>query len=184
MLRACIIDFGGTWEKSLPLVEFAYNNSYQASIQMDPYEALYGRQCRTLLCWSELGEGKMLGANLLRKTEERVIIIHDRLKATFDRQKVYVDLKRRDIKYEVGEKAFLKVGLVAYRILLPSELSKLYDVFHVSMLQKYHYDPSHIVEPESVELQPNLSYEEEPVRILAREVKRLRNKIVPLVKML
>ncbi|GMI70936.1 hypothetical protein HRI_000762900 [Hibiscus trionum] len=155
---------------------------------MAPYKALYGRRCRTLLCWSELGEGKMLGPDLLRETEERVTLIQDRLKSIFDRQKGYADLKRRGIEYEVGEKAFLKVSpwKKVLRFGKKGKLSprKIHDVFHVSMLRKYQSDLLHIVEPESVELQPNLSYEEEPVQILAREVKRLRNKTVPLVKVL
>ncbi|KAK8675954.1 hypothetical protein V6N13_034012 [Hibiscus sabdariffa] len=86
MLRACVIYFGKNWEKSLPLVEFSYNNSYQASIQMAPFEALYSRKCRTPLCLSELGENKILGPQLLRDTEEKVQIIHERLKQAFDRQ--------------------------------------------------------------------------------------------------
>ncbi|KAK8658830.1 hypothetical protein V6N13_029049 [Hibiscus sabdariffa] len=77
MLRACVIEFHKSWEKSLPLVEFAYNNSYQASIKMAPFEALYGRRCRTPLCWSELGESKALGPEVFQKTEEQVAIIHD-----------------------------------------------------------------------------------------------------------
>ncbi|GMJ13693.1 hypothetical protein HRI_005038600 [Hibiscus trionum] len=213
MLRACIIDFGKNWEKSLPLVEFSYNNSYQSSIQMAPFEALYGRKCRTPLCWSELGENKVLGPQLLRETEEKVQIIHSRLKQAFDRQKAYADLKRRDIQHNVGDKVFLKVspwkkvfrfgkrgklsprfigpfeiteriGPVTYRLALPSEFDKIHNVFHVSMLRKYRSDPSHILEPEELELNPDLSYEEEPIQILDREIKRLRNKNVALVKVL
>ncbi|KAK8562255.1 hypothetical protein V6N12_010341 [Hibiscus sabdariffa] len=184
MLRACVIEFGKNWEKSLPLVEFAYNNSYQASIQMAHFEASHGRRCRTPLCWSKLGENK-----------------------------TYADLKSRDIQYEVGDKVFLKVstwkkvfifgkkgklspryigpfeileriGSVAYRLALPPEFDKIHNVFHVSMLRRYKSDPSHILELEEVELNPDLSYDEEPVQILDREVKRLRNKSVPLVKFL
>ncbi|KAK8641019.1 hypothetical protein V6N13_008770 [Hibiscus sabdariffa] len=110
MLRACVIDFGKNWDKYLPLVEFAYNNSYQASIQMAHFEALYGRRGRTPLCWSELDENKVLGPQLIRDTEEKIQIIHEKLKQAFDWQKAYVDLKRRDIQYEVGDKAFLKVS--------------------------------------------------------------------------
>ncbi|GMJ09500.1 hypothetical protein HRI_004619200 [Hibiscus trionum] len=163
MLRACIIDFGKNWEKSLPLVEFAYNNSYQSSIQMAPFEALYRRKCLMPLCWFKLGDNKVLGPQLLRETEEQVQIIHSRLKQAFDRQKSYTDQKRRDIQYEVGDKAFLKVspwkkvfwfgkrgklsprfiepfevieriGHVTYRLALPSEFDKIHNVFHVSML--------------------------------------------------
>ncbi|KAK8535568.1 hypothetical protein V6N12_057084 [Hibiscus sabdariffa] len=213
MLRACVIDFGKNWEKSLPLVEFAYNNSYQASIQMAPFEALYVRRCRTTLCWSKHGENKVLGPQMLRDTEEKVQIIHGRLKQAFDKQKAYADLKRRDIQYEVGDKVFLKVSPlkkvfrfgnkgklspryigpfeilerispVAYRLALPPELDKIHNVFHVSILRRYRSDLSHILEPKEVELNPDLSYEKEPVQVLDREVKRLRNKSETLVKVL
>ncbi|KAG8483030.1 hypothetical protein CXB51_021959 [Gossypium anomalum] len=188
MLRCCILEFSGSWERYLPLVEFAYNNSFQSSIKMAPYEALYGRKCRSPLFWTELSE-------------------------TSDRQKSYADLKRRDIEYQVGDKVFLKVspwkkvlrfgrkgklsprfigpyeiseriGPIAYRLILPPELEKIHNVFHVSMLRRYRSDPSHIINPSEVEIQSDLSYEEEPIRILAREVKELRNKKVPLVKVL
>ncbi|KAL4378322.1 hypothetical protein GQ457_02G025300 [Hibiscus cannabinus] len=213
MLRACVIDFGRNWEKSILLVEFAYNNSYQTSIQMAPFEALYGRRCRTPICWSELGENKVLGPQLLKETEEQVQVIHNRLKQAFDRQKAYADTKRRDIQYSVGDRVFLKVspskkvlrfgkkgklspryigpfevieriGPVAYRLALPPEFDKIHNVFHVSMLRQYRSDPSHVLEPEEVERNPDLSYEEEPIQILDREIKRLRNKNIALVKVL
>ncbi|KAL4272854.1 hypothetical protein GQ457_13G014870 [Hibiscus cannabinus] len=109
MLGACVIDFGKNWEKSLPLVEFTYNNNYQASIQTAPFEALYGWKCKTSLCWSELGENKVLGPQLLRETEEQVQVIHNRLKQAFDTQKAYVVVKRRDIQHNVGDRVFLKI---------------------------------------------------------------------------
>ncbi|KAK8600587.1 hypothetical protein V6N12_050440 [Hibiscus sabdariffa] len=207
MLRARVIDFGKNWEKSLPLVEFAYNNSYQDSIQMVPYEALYGSRYRTPLCLSKLGENKVLGPQLLRETKAKVQVINGRLKQAFDRQKAYANLKRRDIQYEVRDKVFLKVspwkkvfrfrkkrklspryigpfevieriGSVAYRLALPPEFDKIHNVFHVSMIKRYRIDPSHVLKLEDVELNPDLSYEEELVQILAQEVKRLQNKNV------
>ncbi|KAL5760844.1 hypothetical protein ACOSQ2_019682 [Xanthoceras sorbifolium] len=213
MLRSCVIDFEGSWDRHIPLVEFVYNNSFQSSIGMAPYEVLYGRKCRTPLCWTELSESKIAGPDLIRETEEKVKVIKERLKAAADRQKSYADLKRKDIEYEVGEKVFLKVspwkkimrfgqkgklsprfigpyeviervGLVAYRLALPPELDKIHNVFHVSMLRRYRSDPSHVVSSEIIELRPDLTYEEEPVEILAREVKELRNKRIPLVKVL
>ncbi|KAG8488163.1 hypothetical protein CXB51_018403 [Gossypium anomalum] len=96
MLRCCILEFSGNWERYLPLAEFAYNNSYQASIKMAPFEALYGRKCRTPLYWSELSESKLVGVDLIRETEEKVQIIRESLKAASDRQKSYADLKRRE----------------------------------------------------------------------------------------
>ena len=79
MLRACVLDHKGNWEELFPLVEFAYNNSYQASIQMAPYEALYGRPCRSPLCWTEVGERSITGPDLIRDTSEKVSMIRKRL---------------------------------------------------------------------------------------------------------
>ncbi|KAK8714256.1 hypothetical protein V6N13_149449 [Hibiscus sabdariffa] len=110
MLRCCIIDFQGTWEKQLSLVEFAYNNSYQASIQMAPYEALYGRRCRTPVCWAEAGQKLLPMPDILKGTTEKVKLISERLKAASDRQKSYADLKRREVEYAVGDRVFLKSG--------------------------------------------------------------------------
>ena len=91
-------------------MEFSYNNSFQSNIGMAPYEALYGRKCRTPVCWTELNEHKVIGPDIMKDTEEKVQVIQKRLKAASDRQKSYVDLKRRDIAYEVGDKVFLKVS--------------------------------------------------------------------------
>ncbi|KAK5784835.1 hypothetical protein PVK06_039374 [Gossypium arboreum] len=213
MLRCCVLEFSGSWERYLPLIEFAYNNSFQSSIKMAPYEALYGRKCRTPLFWTELGESKIFGVDLIRDAEQKVKVIRESLKIAFDRQKSYADMKRKDIEYQVGDKVFLKVspwkkilrfgrkgklsprfigpyeiservGPVAYRLILPPELKKVHDVFHVSMLRRYRSDPSHVISPSEIEIQANMSYEEEPIRILSREVKELRNKRVPLVKVL
>ncbi|KAG8474681.1 hypothetical protein CXB51_031149 [Gossypium anomalum] len=181
MLRCCVLEFQGSWERYLPLVEFAYNNSYQTSLKMAPYEALYGRKCRTPLYWTELKENQIYGVDLIKETEEKVKVIRDCLKAASDRQKSYADLKRKDIEFQV---VIEKVGPVAYRLALPSELEKIHDVFHVSMLRRYRSDPSHVVSPTEIELQPDMTYEEEPIKILAREVKQLRNKNVALVKVL
>ena len=79
MLRACVLDRKGSWEEHLPLVEFAYNNSYQASIQMAPYEALYGRPCRSSLCWTEVRESSITSPDLIRDTSEKVSLIRKRL---------------------------------------------------------------------------------------------------------
>ena len=205
--------FSGSWDRYVPLMEFAYNNSFQSSIGMAPYEALYSRKCRTPVCWTELNEHKVTGPDIVKDTEEKVQVIRERLKAASDRQKYYADLKRRDIAYEVGDKVFLKVspwrkilrfgkkgklsprfirpyevleriGPVAYRLALPLELAKLHDVFHVSMLWRYRSGESHILPVQEIQVHEDLSYDEEPKAILAREVKQLRNKQVPLVKVL
>ena len=163
--------------------------------------------------WTELSERKVIGLDLIQETEEKVNMIRERLKVATDRQRSYADMKRKDIRYEVGEKVFLKVsprkkvmrfgkkgklsprfigpyeviekvGPVAYRLALPLDLEKIHNVFHVSMLRRYRSDSSHVVSVETIELRPDLTYEEEPVEILAREVKELRNKKISLVKVL
>ncbi|KAJ4704868.1 Retrotransposon protein, putative, Ty3-gypsy subclass [Melia azedarach] len=195
MLRACVIQFKGNWDVYLSLMEFAYNNSYQTSIQMAPYEALYGRKCRTPICWDEVGERKLLGPEIVQDTNEKILVIRDRLKMAQDRQKSYADKRRRNLEFAVGDYVFLRVspwkgilrfgkrgklsprymgpfeiieriGEVAYRLALPQELSRIHDVFHVSMLRKYISDPSHILDSQSAQLEENLTYEEEAVQIL------------------
>ena len=104
------MEFSGSWDRYIPLVEFAYNNSFQSSIGMARYEALYGRKCRTPVCWIELNEHKVIGPDIVKDTEEKVQVIRERLKAANDRQKSSADLKRRNIAYEVGDKVFLKVS--------------------------------------------------------------------------
>ena len=104
MLRGCVLDFSGSWDRHIPLMEFAYNNSYQSSIGMTPYEGLYGKKYRTLVCWTDLNEHKVIGPNIVKETEEKVWLIQQRLKAASDRQKSYVDLKRKDIEYKVRDK--------------------------------------------------------------------------------
>ena len=197
-----MLDFPGSWDRYISLMEFAYNKSYQSSIGMAPYEALYGRKCRTLVCWTELNEHKVIGPDLVKETKEKVRIIQKRLKATSDRQKSYADLKRNDIEYEVRDKVFLKVsprkkvlrfgkkgkqsprfigpyeileriGPVAYHLALLPKLAKLHNVFHVSMLRKYRSDESHILPVQDIQVQSDFTFDEEPKAILDREVKQL-----------
>ncbi|KAL0551335.1 hypothetical protein IC582_010421 [Cucumis melo] len=213
MLRACALEFPGSWDSHLHLMEFAYNNSYQATIGMAPFEALYGRCCRSPVCWGEVGEQRLMGPELVQSTNEAIQKIRSRMHTAQSRQKSYADVRRKDLEFEMGDKVFLKVapmkgvlrferrgklsprfvgpfeileriGPVAYRLALPPSLSTVHDVFHVSMLRKYVPDPSHVVDYEPLEIDENLSYVEQPVEVLAREVKTLRNKQIPLVKVL
>ena len=108
VLRSCVIDYEGSWDRHIPLVEIVYNNSFQLSIGMAPYEALYGRKCRTQLCWTKLSEKKVIGLDLIQETEEKVKMIKERLKVATDRHKSYADMKRKDIRYEIDKKVFLK----------------------------------------------------------------------------
>ena len=98
MLRACILDHKGNWEEHFPLVEFTYNNSYQASIQMAPYEALYWRPCRSPICWTEVGESSITGPDMIRDTSEKVSLIRKRLFMAQSRQKSYADVRRRPLE--------------------------------------------------------------------------------------
>ncbi|CAL8175282.1 unnamed protein product [Prunus armeniaca] len=174
-------------------MEFAYNNIYQSSIGMSTYDALYGRQCRIPIYWDEVGEQRLEVSEDVEATKER--------------------RKRKDLQFEVGDWVFLKlspskgvvrcgkwgklspnyirpyeilelVGPVAYRLALHSELSRLHDVFHVSMLRKYISDPSHVLESQPIELKDDLSYVKQPVQILDWKIQVLCSREIPLVKVL
>lgn len=154
------------WEMYLPLVEFAYNNSYRSTIKMARFEALYGCKCRTPVSWNRVEDKIIVGPEMLKEMEEQIIQIRQRLKEANDRQKSYADAKRTPREFSVGEKVLLKVkpqkstmkfgkraklvpryvgpfevmeimNPVAYRIALPSVLARMHDVFHVSYLKKY-----------------------------------------------
>ena len=109
MLLACVLDLKGSWEEHLPLVEFAYNNNYQAGIQMAPYEALYGRLCRSPICWTEVGESSITGPDMIRDTSEKVGLIQKCLLMAQSRQKSNADRRCRPLEFEVGDHVFLKV---------------------------------------------------------------------------
>ncbi|GKA44642.1 putative reverse transcriptase domain-containing protein [Tanacetum coccineum] len=182
MLRACAIDFGKGWVNHLPLVEFSYNNSYHASIKAAPFEALYGRKCRSPICWTEVGEAQILGPELIQETTEKIIQIKQRMQAAHDRQKSYADLKRKPMEFQVGDKMLEKVGEVAYKLELPKELSRVHNTFHVSNLKKCHADDPLAVLLDGLHLDDKLHFVEEPLKIVGREVKRLKRSRIPLVK--
>ncbi|KAJ8770294.1 hypothetical protein K2173_013010 [Erythroxylum novogranatense] len=133
---------------------------------MAPYEALYGRRCRTSICWDEEGERKLVGPELVQMTVEKVDVIKQRLKAAQDRMKSYADANRKEMEYAVGDKVFLKTS--------PWK----------GVMRRYISDPSHIIQTSEVQLSDDLSYEEMPVAILDSKNKVLRNKIIKLVKVL
>nr|GFB36753.1 putative reverse transcriptase domain-containing protein [Tanacetum cinerariifolium] len=110
MLCACAIDFGKGWVNHLPLVEFSYDNSYHASIKATPFEALYGQKCRSPVCWTEVGDAQILGPELIQETTEKIVQIKQRMQDARDRQKSYVDLKRKPMEFQVGDKVMLKVS--------------------------------------------------------------------------
>jgi hypothetical protein len=110
MLRACALKYGKSWDKSMSYAEFSYNNSYQASIKMVPYEALYGRQCWTPLFWSQTGESQVFGPEVLKDAEKQVQMVHESLKVGQFRQKSYADKRRRDLSIEIRDFIYLKVS--------------------------------------------------------------------------
>ena len=109
MLRACVINFGGSWDTYLPLVEFSYNNSYHTSIHCAPFEALYGRKCRSPMVWAEVGESQLIGPEMVQETTDKIVQIKERLKTARDRQKSYADNRRKPLKFSVGDLVLLKV---------------------------------------------------------------------------
>ncbi|GKC73751.1 reverse transcriptase domain-containing protein, partial [Tanacetum coccineum] len=110
ILRACVQDFGGSWDVHLPLVEFSYNNSYHSSVRCALFEALYGKKCRSPILWAEVGEGQLIGPELVQETTEKILQIKDRLKAVRDRQKSYADKRRKPLEFSVGDYVLLKVS--------------------------------------------------------------------------
>ncbi|GJY34339.1 putative reverse transcriptase domain-containing protein [Tanacetum coccineum] len=104
MLRACVMDFGGSWDIHLPLVEFSYNNSFHSSIRCAPFEALYGRKCRSPVLWAEIGEGSLIGPELVQETTDKVVVIKEKLQAARDRQKSYADSGRKVAEFNVGDR--------------------------------------------------------------------------------
>ncbi|GJT54631.1 putative reverse transcriptase domain-containing protein [Tanacetum coccineum] len=110
MLRACVIDFGKGWDKHLPLVEFSYNNSYHASIRAAPFKALYGRKCRSPVCWAEVGDSQLTRPEIIQETTEKIVQIHQRLQAARDQQKSYTNIRRKPLEFQVGDRVMLKVS--------------------------------------------------------------------------
>ncbi|RVW93539.1 Transposon Ty3-G Gag-Pol polyprotein [Vitis vinifera] len=183
LLRACILDLQGNWDDHLPLVEFAYNNSFQASIGMAPFEALYGRKCRSPICWNDVGERKLLGPELVQRDLEFEVGDHVFLKVSPMKSVMRFGRKGKLSPRFVGPFEILeRVGTLAYKVALPPSLSKVHNVFHVSTLRKYIYDPSHVVELEPIQIFEDLTYEEVPVQIVDVMDKVLQHAIVKLVK--
>ncbi|XP_073311037.1 uncharacterized protein [Primulina huaijiensis] len=197
----------GSWEPKLPLLEFTYNNSYQESIGIAPYEALYERKYRSPVYWDEVEERAELRPDIVSQIVELVVKIRDMMKTSRSRQKSYADHRCRDLEFALGDHVFMKfasmkgmirfgkkgklslrfigsfeilkrVGTLAYRVALPSNLAEVHDVFNVSMLRKYMSNPSHVMNYEPLQLTSNLSFEERPTQILDRQEMRLRNKDV------
>ncbi|GJS92368.1 putative reverse transcriptase domain-containing protein [Tanacetum coccineum] len=182
MLYACVIDCGKGWVNHLPLVEFSYNNSYHASIKAAPFEALYGRKCRSPVCWVEVGQVQLTGPELVQETIEKIIQIKQRMQVSRDRQKSYANLKRKQMEFQVGDKIMLKVGSVAYKLELPKELSRVHNTCHVSNLKKCYVNEPLAIPLDGLHFDGKLQLVEEPVEIMDREVKRLKRICIPIIK--
>ncbi|GJZ63267.1 putative reverse transcriptase domain-containing protein [Tanacetum coccineum] len=281
MLRACVMDFGKGWDRHLPLVEFSYNNSYHTSIKAAPFEALYGRKCRSPICWADVGDAQLTGPEIVHETTEKIIQVKKRIQAARDRQKSYANRRRKLLEFEVGDKVMLKVspwkmgwirvvgfltrarvylesvgawliigsrcgvgvsvspssvalksyadrrrkpldvevgdkvmlkvlswkgvirfgkrgklnpryigpfriiakvGMLAYRIELPDQLSRVHSTFHVSNLKKCFVDKPLAIPLDEIQFDDKLYFIEKPVKIMDREVKRLKKSRIPIVK--
>nr|GEV61103.1 putative reverse transcriptase domain-containing protein [Tanacetum cinerariifolium] len=211
MLRACVIDFGGSWDVHLPLAEFSYNNSYHSSIRCAPSEALYGRKCRSPVLWAEIREGGLIGPELVLEMTNKVVLIKEKLKAARDHQKSYADKRREPLEFKVGDRVLLRespwkgvvrfgkmgklapryvgpfeilerIGLVSYRLRLPEELNSVHDTFHMSNLKKFLADANFHVPLDEIKVDKTLRFVEEPVEIMDREIKKLTRKRIALVK--
>ncbi|GJT29335.1 putative reverse transcriptase domain-containing protein [Tanacetum coccineum] len=178
MLRACVLDFGGSWDVHLPLVEFSYNNSYHYSMRCAPFEALYDRKCRSPIIWTEVGEGRLIGPELVQETTEKISQIKNRLKAVGDRQKSYADKGRKPLEFSVGDYE----SPVAYRLDLPEELNGVHDMFHVSNLKKCLADPTLQVPLDEIRVDAKLNSMEERMEILERQFKKLKRSRIAIVK--
>nr|GEW52116.1 putative reverse transcriptase domain-containing protein [Tanacetum cinerariifolium] len=211
MLRACVLDFGKGWDKHLPLVEFSYNNSYHTSIKAAPFEALYGRKCRSHIYWAEVGDRQLTGPKIIHETTEKIVQIKSCIQTARDRQKSYADVRRKPLEFQVRDKVMLKVSpwkgvirfckqgklnpryigpfkilakvrTVAYRLELSEQLSRVHSTFHFSKLKKCMADEPLAIPLDEIQIDDKLNFIEEPVEIIEREVKRLKQSRIPIVK--
>ncbi|GKE69309.1 putative reverse transcriptase domain-containing protein [Tanacetum coccineum] len=184
MLRDCAIDFGKGWVNHLALVEFSYNNSYHASIKTAPFEALYGRKCRSPVCWADVGQVQLTGPEIVQETTEKIIQIKQRMQVSCDRQKSYANLKHKTMDFQVGDKVTLKVspwkGVVHFG--KRGKLNPRY-VGPFKVLEKKCYaDEPLAVLLDGLYFDDKLQFVEELVKIMDHEVEQLRQSRIPIVK--
>jgi hypothetical protein len=211
MLRACVLTDGPKWDKHLPLPEFLNNNSYQESIKMSPFEALYGRPYRTPLSWSEFGERVIFGPNIVTEAEEKVKQIQANILAVQCHQKSYTDKGRNPLESEVGDHVYLQIspikdvhrfgikgklapryigpypiidkyGPTLYQVELPANLSGVHNVFHVSQLKRCLKPPIDVVIEDTIPLEPDLTYTAYPIKVLDQQDRVTRNKTTQFYK--
>ncbi|GJX14719.1 putative reverse transcriptase domain-containing protein [Tanacetum coccineum] len=182
MLRACVLDFEGSLDVHLLLVEFSYNNSYHSSMRCAPFKALYGRKCRSPIMWAEVGEGQLIGPELVQETIEKISQIKDRLKAARDRVVRFGKKGKLAPRFAGPFEIIEKVGPVAYMLDLPKELDGVHDMFHVSNLKKCLADSTLQVPLDEIQVDAKLNFVEELVEILEREFKKLKRSRISIVK--
>nr|GEV72352.1 putative reverse transcriptase domain-containing protein [Tanacetum cinerariifolium] len=183
LLRACVIDFGNGWERHLPLVEFSYNNSYHASIKAAPFEALYGRKCRSPVCWAEVGDAQLAGLEIIQETTEK--IVSDKVMLKVSPWKGVVGFGKQgklNPRYIGPFKVLEKVGTVAYRLELPQQLIRVHSTFHITNLKKCLSNEPLAIPLDELHIDDKLRFVEEPVEIMDREIKRLRKIRILIIK--
>ncbi|GJU51308.1 putative reverse transcriptase domain-containing protein [Tanacetum coccineum] len=180
MLRACVIDFGKGWDRHLPLVEFSYNNSYHTSIKATPFEALYGRKCRLPICWAKVEDAQLTSLKIIHETTEKVIQIKKRIQATRDRQKRYADRRRKPLEIQVRDKVMLKVspwkGVIRF-----GKQGKL-NPRYIGPFKKCFSDEPLVIPLDEIQIDDKLHFIKEPVEIMDRKVKRLKQSRILIVK--
>ncbi|GKA88412.1 putative reverse transcriptase domain-containing protein [Tanacetum coccineum] len=174
MSTACRPQMDGQSERTI--------QTFHASIKAAPYEALYGRKCRSPVCWSEVGNSQLTGPELIRDTTEKIVKIKNRLLAARSRQKSYADRRFKPLEFKVGNMIVARVGPVAYTLELPEELKGIHSTFHVSNLKKCLAEGDVVVPMKEIQFDDKLYMIEEPVEIIDREVKRLKQSRIPIVK--
>jgi hypothetical protein len=211
MLRACVMEHQGSWDKNLPWVKFSYNNSYQESLKMAPFKALYRRRCRTPLNWIEAGERAIFGPDLIDEAKATVHHIQDNLKAAKSRQESYANKRCRPLEFEIRDHVYLwvspmmgvkrfrmrgklapcyiehfpilkKCGPVAYKLELSPSLAGVHDIFHMSQLKKCLKTPVDLVLPEVTPFEVDLTYPEHPIKILDQKDHVTRHKTIKFFK--
>nr|GEU29876.1 putative reverse transcriptase domain-containing protein [Tanacetum cinerariifolium] len=191
--------------------KFSYNNSYHASIKVALFEALYGRKCRSRVCWAEVGDIQLTGPEIIHETTEKILQICQRFQAARDLQRSYANIRQKPLEFQVGDRVMLKIsprkgifrfekrgklnpryigpfkilkriGPMAYKLELSKELSNIHNTFHISNLKKFLSDESLIIPMKELLLDDKLNFVEEPVEIMDREIKQLKRSRIPIVK--
>ncbi|GJR35060.1 hypothetical protein Tco_1210744 [Tanacetum coccineum] len=186
-------------------------HDYHVSIKAAPFEALYGRKCRSPLCWAKVRDVQLTGPEIVYETTEKIVQIRQRLQAARDRQRSYANIRRKPLEFQVGDCVMLKIsprkgiirfgkrgklnpwyigpfkileriGPLVYKLELPEELSNVHSTFHVSNLNKCLSDESLIILMKGLRLDDKLNFVEEPIKIMDREIKQLKQNRIPIVK--